>query len=196
MNMLSFLEEMSQFIFLEDKPEKADVIFIPGGNQGILADTAAWLWKEGYAPYVLPSGKYSKLTEHFEDARFRTEWEYFAYLLKEKGVPESAILREDNATYTYENAIFSREVTDRMGISVKTGIICCQAYHARRCKLYYQVRFPQTRFLICPTVTHGVTRENWFLSEEGRKLVLGEIERCGSQFHEIVREYGEMEKTM
>lgn len=189
--MLSFLEEMSQFIFVEDTPEKADIIFIPGGNQGVLADTAAELWKEGYAPYILPSGRYSKLIGHFGDPRYETEWEYFKCRLMENGVPESAILREDQATYTYENAILSREVTDKLGISVRTAIICCQAYHARRCKLYYQVRFPETRFLICPTVTHGVTRENWFETENGRNLVLGEIERCGSQFHEIVREYGE-----
>lgn len=193
--MLPFLEEMSEFIFLEDTPEKADIIFIPGSSNGSLADTASDLWKKGYAPYVLPSGKYSKVTGRFTDERFQTESEYFSYLLQQNGVPESAILREDKATYTYENAIFSRELTDKLGISVKTAIICCQAFHARRCKLYYQVRFPETRFLMCPTVTHGITKENWFQSEEGRKRVLGEIERCGSQFHEIVREYGEKKKS-
>lgn len=190
--MLQFLEEMSQFIFLEDKPEKADIIFIPGSDQGVLAQTAAQLWKQGYAPYVLPSGKYSKLTGYFEkDTRFRTEWEYLASILRENGVPDEAIWREEKATYTYENAIFSRQVTEKKGMKVQTAILCCQAYHARRCKLYYQVCFPETRFLVCPTVTYGVNKENWFQTEDGRQRVLGEIERCGSQFHEIVREYGE-----
>lgn len=189
--MLAFLEEMSRFIFLEDVPQKADVILIPGSNQGALADTAAKLWREGWAPYVLPSGKYSKITGKFAGEGFETEWEYLADRLLQQGVPKEAILREDRATYTYENAIFSREVTDAAGIEVKTAIICCQAYHARRCKLYYQVCFPDTKFLMCPTVTHGITKDNWFESEDGRKRVLGEIERCGSQFHEIVREYGE-----
>ncbi|MDO4295223.1 MAG: YdcF family protein [bacterium] len=185
--MLAFLEEMSRFIFLEDVPQKADVILIPGSNQGALADTAAKLWKEGWAPYVLPSGKYSKITGKFAGERFETEWEYLADRLLQQGVPKEAILREDRATYTYENAIFSREVTDAAGMEVKTAIICCQAYHARRCQLYYQVCFPDTKFLMCPTVTHGITKDNWFESEDGRKRVLGEIERCGSQFHEIVK---------
>ena len=34
----------------------------------------------------------------------------------------------------------------------------------------------------------GIRRDNWYLSEAGIGLVLGEMERCGSQFHEILRE--------
>ena len=107
----------------------------------------------------------------------------------EEGVPAEAILKEREATYTYQNAINTRKLLDERGIEVKRAILCCQAYHARRSKLYYQVMFPETEIFVCPTVTKGVTRENWYRSERGRELVLGEIERCGSQFHEIVAEH-------
>ncbi len=41
--------------------------------------------------------------------------------------------------------------------------------------------------MICPSDV-GINRTNWFLSEEGIEEVLGEVERCGKQFHKIVRE--------
>ena len=188
--MLKFLEEMTNFIFLEDEPQKADVIFVPGSEEGALAKTAAKLYLEGYAPLIVPSGKYAKWTGHSIVGEFETESDYFAHLMMEEGVPESAILKEREATYTYQNAINTKKLLDERGIEVKKAILCCQAYHARRSKLYYQVLFPETEILVCPTVTKGITRENWFRERETADIVLGEIERCGSQFHEIVAEFG------
>ena len=103
---------------------------------------------------------------------------------------DAAILEERRATYTYENAIFSRRVTDAMGLTVERAILCPQACHARRALLYYEVLYPDTEFFVCPAVTRGISRDNWFLEDEKIDVVLGEMERCGSQFHEILREYG------
>ena len=192
--MTKFLEELTNFIFLEDEPQKADVIFVPGSEEGALAKTAARLYLEGYAPIIVPSGKYAKWTGHSIVGGFETESDYFAHLMMKEGVPESAIIKEREATYTYQNAINTRKLLDERGMEVKRALLCCQAYHARRSKLYYQVLFPDTEILVCPTVTKGITRENWFKSRETAELVLGEIERCGSQFHEIVAEYGALEE--
>ena len=105
-----------------------------------------------------------------------------------------AIIKECEATYTYQNAINTRKLLDERGIEVKRALLCCQAYHARRSKLYYQILFPDTEILVVPTITKGITRDNWFKSREKSDIVLGEIERCGSQFHEIVAEYGALEE--
>ena len=192
--MTKFLEELTNFIFLEDEPQKADVIFLPGSEEGVLAKTAARLYLEGYAPLIVPSGKYAKWTGHSMVDQFETESDHFAYLLMEEGVPEEAILKEREATYTYQNAINTRKLLDERGIKVKKALLCCQAYHARRSKLYYQILFPETEILVIPTVTKGIRKDNWFKSREMSDIVLGEIERCGSQFHEIVAEYGAKEK--
>lgn len=191
--MTKFLQELTEFVFLEDGPQPADVIFVPGSEEGILAETAAKLYKEGYAPWIVPSGKYAKWTGKCGIDGFETEADYFAHLMIEKGVPESAILKEREATYTYENAIYTKRLLDEKGICVKKALLCCQAYHARRCKLYYQVLFPETEIYVCPTVTKGITRKQWFKDPEHIRIVLGEIERCGSQFHEITEKYGASE---
>lgn len=189
-----FIRDLTDFIFVEQEPEHADIIFVPGGKSGDIAVTAARLWREGYAPCVLPSGRFSKPVGHCTIPGYETEWEYFRDILLREGVQESAILREDQATYTYENAIYSRRVTDALGLSIKRAILCPQATHARRSLLYYETQFPEAEFFVCPTVVGGVSRENWFLDGEKIDTVLGEVERCGTQFHEILREYGQRQR--
>ena len=49
----------------------------------------------------------------------RTEWEFLKEVLKKNQVSEEHILREDKATYTYENAIYFRKVTDCLGMEIK-----------------------------------------------------------------------------
>ena len=116
-----FLNYFTDYIFVKDEPQKADVIFVPGNGYPQMAAHAAELWKEGFAPYVLPSGRYSTVLGHFAGVQdlaeqyggnYETEWEFLRTVLQKNGVPEKAILREDKATYTYENALRSREVTD------------------------------------------------------------------------------------
>lgn len=184
-----FYDCITEFIFLEDQPEPADVIFVPGGNYPEAALLAARLYREGYAPYVLPSGRYSILNGRFDSDQFSTEWEYLNEILVRHGVPQDAVLKEDQATYTYENAIYSRKRLEEEGICVKTAILCCQAFHGRRCLMYYQEQFPEVRFLVCPVVTKGIGRENWHRTAQGIDTVLGELERCGGQFHEIMRSH-------
>ena len=192
-----FMKNFTDFIFLEDVLEPADVIFVPGNGYPQMAERAAALWKAGYAPLVLPSGKYSVTLGHFSGVAakselypgpYDTEWEFLADVLMKNGVPREAVLREDQATYTWQNAQFSRKVTDGAGIPVRKAIICCRAHHARRCRMYYQLEYPDARLMICPSRDTGVDRDSWYQSEAGIDAVLGEIERCGGQFHQILRD--------
>lgn len=186
-----FFDCITDFIFVEDKPERADVILVPGGNYPESARRAAALFARGYAPWVLPSGRYSKPEGRFQDPDGkgrRAEWEYLRDILTEEGVPESAILKEDRATFTWENAIYSRQVLEDNHIEAKSAIVVCQAFHARRCRMYYQEQFPDTRLLICPVETKGITRDNWFMDEKKIDVVLSEMTRCGSQFTQIMKD--------
>ena len=191
MDYSEFLKKTEDFVFAEDKPEKADVIFVPGNGFPQMAERAAQLYKEGYAPYILPSGKYSITMGKFVgvqsrreiyDGDYETEWEFLKNVLMKNGVPKEAILREDQATFTYENAIYSRQVTDGKGIQVKNAILCCKTYHAKRSLMYYQLLYPETRILVCPACPDGITRENWRETEDGVEAVTGEVDRIIRQF--------------
>ena len=110
MNYTEFLKHAEEFIFAENQPEKADIIFVPGNGFPEMAEKAACLYKEGFAPYILPSGRYSITMGRFVGVQskkdvynedYETECEFLKSVLMKNGVPKSAILLEDQATFTY-----------------------------------------------------------------------------------------------
>ena len=149
-----FIEQISEFIFAEDEPEKADIIFIPGNGYSQMAEKAAALYRKKYAPFVLPSGKYSITVGKFGgvlsgqeryNGKYRTEWDFLKDVLIKNHVPDEVILKENQATFTWENARLSREVTDKTGIEIKKALLCCKNYHARRALMYYQRAYPGSK---------------------------------------------------
>jgi len=195
--MLKWIEDITRFIFLADAPQPADIIFIPGNGHAGPSELAAQLYHKGYAPRILPSGRYAIGTSGFCGqksgtreyvGRFDTEWAFMRHVLMENGVPESAILREDEATYTYQNAIYSRKRTDNEALTIRKAVICCMPVHARRAQMYYETLFPEAELFVCPVKEAAVTRDTWMNEPDGIDTVLGEVERCGKQFHDILKE--------
>ena len=185
------LSDITNYIFLEDAPAPADVIFIPGCDRPEHAEEAARLYREGFAPLLIPSGRFAKAVGHFEGVAkgaerygtdFACEADFLAEVLRQNGAPDAAILPEREATYTLENAEKTRELLLRThGSLPKRAILCCKAHHARRSCFYYSMVFPETEILVCPTAVDGITREQWHLTPEGRRAVLGELSRMGEQ---------------
>ena len=174
--MLEWIDDITAFIFLHDAPQKADILFIPGNGHAEPSEYAAQLYHSGYTPLLLPSGRFSVTTGGFDgqksgarryEGRFETEWAFMRAVLLANGVPDRAILREDEATFTYQNAIYSRRRTDAEKLTVRRAILCCMPVHARRAKMYYQTLFPKAQLLLCPAPGTAVTRENWMLEPDG-----------------------------
>lgn len=191
--MNRILQDITNFIFIQDVPQPADILFLPGCGYPQLSERAAELYRQGNAPLVLPSGAYSYKRGRFDGPKeggdrysgpYDTEWAFQRDVLVRNGVPDGAILREDRSQHTVDNARFSRQVTDALGLEVRSAILCCKAYHARRALMTYAWLYPQTTFYVVPTETQNVGRDNWHLSAEGRAYVLGEVGKCGTYFQE------------
>ncbi len=190
---MKFLRDITEFIFLEDLPEKADLIIVPGNTWPQPARRAAALYHEGMAPYIVVSGRYSKGQQTFAGAAcegdrykgaYMTEADFLTDVLIREGVPETAVLQERKAEFTLENARYIRKLLEEKKMTVKKALICCQAFHARRCRMYFEYIFQDTdvEFLMCPAVTQGISRCSWMESQKGLDTVLGELRRCGEQF--------------
>lgn len=191
----NFIKEITSFIFIEDKPEKADIIFVPGGLWPEPMEKASELWLNGYAPYILPSGKYTLKNNCFTkpatklekyNKKYYTEYEFMKDVGLSYGVDEKAILKEDNATWTKENAFNSRKVTDELDLEIKKAIICCKSFHSKRALMFYSFAYPETKFIICPVNIENINKENWFETENGIDNVMGELSRCGGQFKKAI----------
>lgn len=185
------LDDITEYIFLRDALRPADVIFIPGCNRPEHTEEAARLYREGYAPLLIPSGRFAKAAGHFQGVAegaerygtdFACEADFLAEVLRQNGVPEEAILREREATYTLENAEKTRELLlKEQGRLPGRAILCCKAHHARRAYFYYSLVLPEVEILVHPTPIDGITREDWRRTPEGRRAVLGELSRMGQQ---------------
>ena len=195
--MRNNIEDITKFIFIKDEPEKADIIFIPGSSNWVLAETAARLYKEGKAEKIMPSGMYfyqfgrfmnERVTDERYKGVYRTEAEFLASVLIKNGVPGEDVIKEERATNTYENAIFSKELLLEMGLDIKSAIICPQAFHARRALMTYSHLFPDTKLYVVPTYTQNITADNWYSTDRGRQVVLGELRKCGEYFENYIKD--------
>jgi uncharacterized SAM-binding protein YcdF (DUF218 family) len=172
-------DSITDFIFVETPLEPADVILIPGGSHPQVMERAATLYHEGMAPYILPSGGSNPRLHDFA-----SEWDFLRGVGERAGVPPEAILKEDLAQNTLENAQFSMRVLEGKKIAVHKAILACKAYHSRRALLTYQAVFPpDVRFMVVPVIDRrGISRDNWFLSANSIRVVMGELERIGRYF--------------
>jgi len=100
------------------------------------------------------------------------------------GVPQTAILKEDKATNTFENARFSWEIIQECGIKADKVILVCKAGHACRALLTYQTVFSkETQFYLAPVIDKtGISKDNWYLTEDGIRRIMLEVEKIGKYF--------------
>ena len=93
---MKFLRDITEFIFLEDLPKKADIIIVPGNTWPQPARRAAALYQAGMAPYIVVSGRYSKGRSAFEGPScdrecykgpYAAEADFLTDVLMQAGVP-------------------------------------------------------------------------------------------------------------
>ena len=123
------------------------------------------------------------------NGNYQSDCEFFTDVFIKNGVPTEAIIGEDKSGHTRDNAFLSRKVVDECGIKIKTALIVCKAFHARRCLMLYQMAFPDVKINVCPVNCYNITKDNWFMTEYGIDRILGELTRCGNQFVGDVKSY-------
>ena len=179
---------------MEDCAKVCDVIIIPGCLQWEHVETAARMYREGFAKYVVPCGRYSyndhrfkyeEITDSHYAGQYETEAEYFRYILMKNGVPDEAIICENESQNTFENASFSAKLLKEKGIPCKSIMLCCKAFHARRAFMTFERYFPESDFCVTPTVSQGISRENWYRTRESFLTVMSELEKCGKFFNDM-----------
>ncbi len=127
------IDELAQRIWdymqLQHPLVHSDLILALGSNDLRVAEHAADLYLQGWAPRLLCSGHVGALTRELFD---QPEAEQFAAIARQRGVPPSAILLESESTNTGENIRFSRRLLAEHGIEVRRLILVQKPYMERR----------------------------------------------------------------
>lgn len=125
--------------------KKADCIFVLGSHDTRVAEYAADLFLQGYAPYILFSGGFGKLTI---DMFKKPEAEIFADIALKKGVPKEKILIENKSTNTGENVSLTKELLAEKGLDFQTFILVQKPYMERRTYATFKKVWPEKEFIV------------------------------------------------
>ena len=113
---------------------KADALLVLGSYDIRVAEYAAQLWIDGWAPYLICAGSG---TIHSDSPVWKefvgsTEAEVFAEIAKGLGVPADAILIENKSQNTGENYKFSLQLLKNKHIEVEKIIVVQKPFMERR----------------------------------------------------------------
>ena len=125
---------------------------------------AAELYRKGLVPTIIPTGG----VRHPDKGCEETEAEYMARTLGVLGVPNEAILLENEATTTRENMIFGTAVIERVlhPRGAFTVYVVTSAFHLRRSLALARLYLPRTaRILGCAAADPGGGPDEWPGSE-------------------------------
>ncbi|HLS60428.1 MAG TPA: YdcF family protein [Virgibacillus sp.] len=167
--------QMSNLLFsdIEDDNEEGDCIFVVGSSKAIQyrLPKAVELYNQGRSDKILFSGGVKWDGSDFPEAvALKNE----AMALK---VTEKDILIEDISVHTIENVLASLIVLNRefQLYNIKRLLVVTNSYHMRRLYLTLKTYMPDwIKFSLCPAEDDNTRKDNWFLSELGRKRVKGE----------------------
>ena len=145
------LQVIWDYLCLNEKPRKADVIVGFGNFNEDIPRRAAELYLQGYAPKILFTGGLGRNTVGLLP---ESEADRFARVAIGCGVPDEAIIREDKSTNTAENIIFTRKLLEDLNVPHDHILGVHQPFMERRITAAMGVYWPELNFSVTsPQVT-------------------------------------------
>ena len=130
---------------LNDAMVKSDCILALGSHDTRVADRAAELFLEGWAPVLIFSGGLGNVTRGIWT---ETEADKFAAIAVKKGVPENAILIENKSSNTGENILFTQKLLQEKNLDPQNFIVVQKPYMERRSYATFKKHWPQKNILV------------------------------------------------
>ena len=125
--------------------EPADCILALGSHDLRVAERAADLYLEGYAPILILSGGLGNFTKGLWT---KSEADLFAEVAVKKGVPERDILIENKSSNTGENILFTQLLLKEKGLDPKRFIVVQKPYMERRSLATFKKHWPEKELMV------------------------------------------------
>lgn len=143
--VLSLAQVLWDYHHMMHVPEPSDCIFVLGSHDKRVANRGAELYLEGLAPLIIFSGGLGNLTK---DIWTETEADQFAEIARAMGVPDEAILVENESTNTGENILFTQELLKERGLDPHSFIVVQKPYMERRSYATFKKHWPDKKLLV------------------------------------------------
>ncbi len=144
-----YAQQLWDFLALKGELKPVDALLVLGSNDVRIAEYGARLYLAGYAPLLIFSGAFGRLTTGFFS---RPEAEVFAEVARQQGVPADRILVEAQSTNTGENLRFTRALCQQHGLALGSMMLLQKPYMARRAQATAQKVWPEVEWLTAPAV--------------------------------------------
>ena len=155
--------------------KKSDCILVLGSHDARVAERGAQLYLEGWAPLLVFSGGFGRLTAGIFD---EPEADTFAKIAIRMGVPREKILIENTSTNTGENIRFVRELLVRNTITPKKFILVQKPYMERRAYATFRKVWPEKECLVTsPQITFEEYPDAWRTKEDVIHIIVGDLQR-------------------
>ena len=152
----------------------ADLLFVFGTRQDVQerVDEACRLWRAGYFRWAIVSGGVTPGSD-------QSECEVIAGAMVARGVPADIILREDRATNTGENVIFSLPIIEEtIGLANVRSVICLgNTWTARRYPMTLHRHWPDVEKMLVTVDSFATPRTLWHTDAEFSRRMLSEWDK-------------------
>jgi uncharacterized SAM-binding protein YcdF (DUF218 family) len=142
---LALAETLWDYHLMKHQIAKADAILVLCSHDERVAERAAQLFHEAWAPLVIFSGGQGAIT--------RTLWsepeaERFARIAVGLGVPRESILIEAQSTNTGENVEFTKRLLAEHGLDLQKFILVQKPYMERRAFATFRKLWPEKELVV------------------------------------------------
>jgi uncharacterized SAM-binding protein YcdF (DUF218 family) len=138
-------EKLWDYLKLDHEIEKSDAILVLCSHDKRVAERAAQLFLDGWAPLLIFSGGLGSITRAFWT---QPEADQFAAIAIDMGVPQEKILIENRSTNTGENFRFTRQLLLERGIDPRKFIVVQKPYMERRSFATFRKIWPERDVIV------------------------------------------------
>jgi len=172
---IALAQQLWDYHHMNHQPAKADCILALGSHDLRVADRAAELYLQGWAPLVIMSGGLGNFTQ---DMWTETEADQFAAIAMQKGVPADAVLIENKSTNTGENILFTHQLLKANRLDPQNFIVVQKPYMERRSYATFKKHWPDKNLLVTsPQIPFAEYATEEIPLERVINIMIGDLQR-------------------
>jgi uncharacterized SAM-binding protein YcdF (DUF218 family) len=153
----------------------SDAILVQGSHDLRVAERGAELFLQGLAPLLIFSGGLGNLTR---EIWVEPEARQFARIARNLGVPEEAILIEDQSTNTGDNVRFTKRLLEERGLDPMSFILVQKPYMERRTYATFRKLWPDKDAVVTsPLISYDAYPTEEIPLERVIHVMVGDLQR-------------------